>query len=88
MAGNKIDIYEYEEIGEYEGLTLAKEFNALHQRISARFGEGIEDLFKRIGKKFLNSEYEDTCNMTKEEIKRNKLKINKIKNSQKKKKCC
>ena len=80
-------MYEYEEITIDEGLTLAKEFNALHQRTSARKGEGIEDLFKRIGKKFLNPKYEDTCHMTKKELERNLL-VGKIKFGQKKKKCC
>ena len=77
-------MYEHEEIEENEGRTLAERFNALFEKISAKESTGIEKLFTRIGKKFLNP---NTCFMTKEEIKkkRNLLKIVKIK---KKKKYC
>ena len=54
MAANKNDMYEYEEIEEYEGKTLAKEFNALFEKISTKESTGIEKLFTIIGKKFLN----------------------------------
>ena len=84
MAANKNDMYEHEEIEENEGRTLAERFNALFQKTSAKENTGIKELFEKIGKKFLN---QNTCFMTKEEIKkkRNLLKIVKIK---KKKKYC
>ena len=83
-------MYEQEEIGEYEGNALAKEINALFQETSAKESKGVEDLFTKIGKKFLNPIYENTRFMTKEEIKKkgNQIKIDKNKSSQKKKNCC
>ena len=83
-------MYEQEEIEEYEGKTFAKEINALFQETSAKESKGVEDLFTKIGKKFLNHIYENTRFMTKEEIKKkgNQIKIDKNKSSQKKKNCC
>ena len=54
IAGNKYDMYETEEVDENEGKELAKELNAIFQKTSAKDSNGIEDLFVKIGKKFLN----------------------------------
>ena len=40
MAGNKSDLYENEEISKEEGLSLAKEINAIYQRTSAKEESG------------------------------------------------
>jgi len=91
LAGNKNDMYEFEEVNNNEGLALAKELNAIYLRISAKDQKGgIDELFKSIGKQFLNPKSEITSNMTKEELKSKgeKLMRDKIKNNKKKKKCC
>ena len=92
LVGNKDDMYQYEEVSNAEGLALAKELNAIYKRTSAKAqqGGGIDDLFKMIGKQFLHPENEITSNMTKEELKNRgmQLKREKIKNGQKKGKCC
>ena len=83
-------MYEYQEVTNDEGLSLAKEINAIYQITSAKTSSGIDELFKNVGKKFLDPEYENTSTMTKEEMKNRGEKImrEKIKNNQKKKKCC
>ena len=86
-------MYQLEEVSNDEGLALAKELKSIYQRTSAKeTSGGIDELFKNIGKKFLDPNYEITSNMTKEELKSKgeKLMREKIKNSnnQKKKSCC
>ena len=54
LVGNNDEMYEYEEVSEEEGISLAREINAIHQRISSKNDfEKIEKLFKKIGEKFL-----------------------------------
>ena len=54
LAGNKNDMYEHEEVEENEGKDLAKSLGAIFQKTSAKESTGVEDLFTKIGKKFLN----------------------------------
>ena len=54
LAGNKNDMYEHEEVEENEGKDLAKSLGAIFQKTSAKESTGVEDLFSKIGKKFLN----------------------------------
>ena len=54
IAGNKNDMYEQEEVEENEGKDLAKQLGAIFQKTSAKESTGVEDLFVKIGKKFLN----------------------------------
>ena len=70
-------MYQYEEVTNDEGLALAKELNSIYQRTSAKenTGGGIDELFKSIGKKFLDPDSEITSNMTKEELKNKGEKI-------------
>ena len=73
-------------------MELAKELKAIYHRTSAKNanGGGIDELFKNIGKIFLNPDSEIESNMTKEELKNRGEKImrDKIKHNQKKKNCC
>ena len=89
LVGNKDDMYQFEEITNYEGIAFAKELNSIYKRTSAKLGKGIDDLFKIIGKQILHPDLEITSNMTKDELKKHgdKLKRDKIKNEQKKN-CC
>ena len=91
MVGNKNDMYQFEEVTNDEGLVLAKELKSIYHRTSAKEASGgIDELFKSIGKKFLDPNSEITSNMMKEELKskREKIMRDKIKNNQKKKICC
>ena len=91
MVGNKNDMYQFEEVTNNERLVLAKELKSIYHRTSAKEASGgINELFKSIGKKFLDPNSEITSNMTKEELKSKGEKImrDKIKNNQKKKNCC
>ena len=90
LVGNKDDMYSFQEITNDEGIAFAKELNSIYKRTSAKSGEGIDDLFKTIGKQFLHPDSEITSNMTKEELKKHgdKLKREKIKNQEKKGGCC
>ena len=85
-------MYQYEEVPYNDGLALAKELNSIFKITSAKeTSGGIDELFKTIGKKFLDPNSENTSNMTKEElkIKGEKIMRDKIKNNnQKKKTCC
>ena len=85
-------MYQYEEVSNNDGLALAKELNSIFKITSAKeTSGGIDELFKTIGKKFLDPNSENTSNMTKEELKNKGEKImrDKIKNNnQKKKGCC
>ncbi len=85
-------MYQYEEVPYNDGLALAKELNSIFKITSAKeTSGGIDELFKTIGKKFLDPNSENTSNMTKEELKIKGEKIirDKIKNNnQKKKTCC
>ena len=91
MVRNKNDMYQFEEVTNDEGLVLAKELKSIYHRTSAKEASGgIDELFKSIGKKFLDPNSEITSNMMKEELKskREKIMRDKIKNNQKKKICC
>ena len=46
-------MYEKEEVEEKEGKELAKELGAIFQKTSAKESTGIEDLFIKIGLKFI-----------------------------------
>ena len=60
LAGNKNDMYEHEEVEENEGKDLAKELGAIFQKTSAKESTGVEDLFLKIGKKFINPNSTDS----------------------------
>lgn len=91
MAGNKTDMYEYEEVSEQEAKAFAKDIGAIFQTTSAKLSNGVDELFKMIGKKFVNPDAENVSNLTKEEMEQRKkqIKIKEIKNQkQEKGGCC
>jgi len=93
LAGNKSDMYEFEEVSDEEAKSYAKEINAIFQKTSAKTDVGVNELFKMIGQKVVNPQAENTSNLTKDEQKKrgDKLKKDKIKkenNSNNKNKCC
>ena len=84
-------MYQFEEVDKNDGINLAKELNAIFHSTSAKEESGgVDELFKSIGKKFLDPNSEITSNMTKEERKKQgeKLIRDKIKNDKKNKKGC
>ena len=84
IAGNKFDLFSIEEVTEEEGKKFAKEIGAFFFLTSAKESIGIEELFKEVGKKFLdlkNNKNEDNDDY---DIK-NKLDKEIF---EKKKKCC
>ena len=64
LVANKTDIYEYEEVEENDGKELAKELGAIFQETSAKDATGVEDLFTKIGKKFINPNATEGGNTT------------------------
>ena len=54
IVGNKDDIYEKEMVDEDEAKAFANECNAIFLKTSAKDSYGIEDLFIKIGIRFLN----------------------------------
>ena len=83
-------MYQFEEITNDEGIAFSKEIDSIYRRTSAKSGEGIDELFRLVGQKFLDPNSINTTNMTNEELKKHgdKLKREKIKNEQKKRNCC
>jgi len=91
LIGNKSDVYDKEEVSKDEGLSLAKEINAIFQYTStAKSSDGINNIFIKIGKKFVDTFYKASSQMAKEDLKstNESIKIRKIKKRKKKKKCC
>ena len=60
IAANKSDMYELEEVEESEGRAFAKEIGAIFKYTSAKNATGIDELFKSIGNKFIEPNYEET----------------------------
>ena len=95
IAANKSDDYLNQEVTMDEGKELAKSLDALFICTSAKLGNGIDDLFKLSGEKFLNP----NKNIAESYMKKNELleqmkkkKIEEIKKgnakNKKKNKCC
>ena len=89
VAANKSDMYEYEEVGEKEGMAFAKEINAIFQSTTAKDKNGsIDQLFMNLGQKFLNPNMENTTYLTKEEIKNKGQQLKQTNENKGKKGCC
>ena len=71
IAANKSDLYEKEEVKPNEGKEFAKEIGAIFKIVSALSGAGIVDLFKFIGYKLLDPNfdiYNENVKITEENI--------------------
>jgi small GTP-binding protein len=53
IAGNKCDLYEYEDVSEKEAREFAKSIDAVFYLTSAQSNTGITELFEDLGKKYL-----------------------------------
>ena len=54
IAGNKIDCYEYEEVNKNEVQEFSDQIGAIYKGTSAKSGNGVEDLFHKIGLKIID----------------------------------
>ena len=84
-------MYEHEEVEEKEGKELAKELGAIFQKTSAKESTGVDDLFVKIGKKFLNPNSTESTNTGKADAAPRGLKLTgdkEGKDGNKKKGCC
>ncbi len=83
LAGNKCDMFDKEAVTEEEAKNFANEIGAQFQLTSAFKNMGIDDLFRMVGCKFLDPNFQDKIN---EEPKEQTKNITLNNNTQKKKK--
>ena len=90
-------MYDVEEVEESDGRDFAKEINAVFKYTSAKNANGIEELFRIIGSKFIDPNYEDETSVPdvmnigdNSDVKKQTLKLSKNggKSADKKKVCC
>ena len=55
-------MYEYEEVTEQEAKAFAKDIGAIFQTTSAKLSNGVDELIRMIGKKFVNPDAENVTN--------------------------
>lgn len=58
IVGNKDDMYEYESLDDNEAIDLTNDLKGIFHKISFIKGKGIDDLFLKLGKKFVNPKFE------------------------------
>jgi len=58
LVANKYDLYETQQVTKEEGIKLANEIGAIFQYTSAKSGEGINSMFKNIGRKYLDPKFD------------------------------
>ena len=56
--GNKNDLYEKRTVNDEEAIKYADDINAIFVTTSAKNASGINELFKHIGKKIINNDYD------------------------------
>ena len=72
VAGNKCDLYEYEEVKEDEAREWAKGIGAVFELTSAQNNTGINDLFLNVGYKYLDPKFKPEIEIGNKEDKENK----------------
>ena len=68
LVGNKIDLYENEQVTDEEGQKFAKEINAIFKTTSALSNIGVNWIFENLGKKILNPNYNTTVDNNNKEM--------------------
>ena len=58
LVANKYDLYNIQQVSKEEGIQLANEIGAIFQYTSAKSGEGINSMFKNLGRKYLDPKYD------------------------------
>ena len=67
IAGNKSDLYDEEEVPEQEARDFAKSINAIFALTSAKENDGVENLFRNIGNKYLESIFQEKASEAQKE---------------------
>ena len=89
LVGNKCDLYEDEQVEESDINSFAEEIGGKYFLVSAKNGNGIEDMFSTLAKMFLNPQFKDKIDETrKSRTSSIKLDKNSLKNKNKKDSCC
>lgn len=86
-------MYENEEVDENEGRAFAKEIGAIFRNTSAKNATGIDELFKSIGNKYIDPNYEEggtniPVDADFNSSRRDTVKINRESKAEKKGGCC
>ena len=89
LVGNKCDLYEDEEVEEKDINSFAEKIGGKYFLVSAKNGNGIEEMFKTLAKMYLNPNFKDKldeCRGSRE----NSVKLDKntLKNKNKRDICC
>ena len=61
IVGNKCDLYEDEEVEEKDINSFAEKIGGKYFLVSAKNGNGIEEMFKTLAKMYLNPNFKDKC---------------------------
>ena len=87
VVGNKYDNYEFEQVQEIEGKHLSKHLNAIFHLTSAKTGSGVDELFTKIGRQYVNPDMTIINQTMKQEVSMysNNIKLKNTKNDKKKK---
>ena len=95
VAGNKIDLFEEEQVDRNEIKEYCNSIGAEYNFISALENSFIDDLFKKVGERFLNSDIYKNMKINKQQKKPERFSLNSDENdndnekqNQNKKKCC
>ena len=88
MVGNKSDLFDKEMVSEEEALDYAKEIGASYTITSALNGTNIDDLFYKIGCKFLDPNYNIMEEDDKDSMLKGRIKLDEDNFGNKDKKCC
>ena len=67
IAGNKCDLYEKEEVNENEAREFAASIGAIFALTSAQNNSGISELFRDVGNKYLDPNFQQQMQMENEE---------------------
>ena len=86
IAGNKIDLYEEEKVDQNKVKEYCDSIDALFKATSAKQNTCIDDIFKELGKKFIQSDLFKYL-ISQNTVKNKKLDLNKS-DKKKKKGCC
>ena len=87
IAGNKIDLYEEEKVNQEEAKKFSDSIDAIYKTTSAKENTYIDDLFKDLGRKFINSSLFKQLLSEKEEEKKSKVNLDENSNKKNKKWC-
>ena len=58
LVGNKSDLYNCQEVNDEEAIKYAESIGAIFQKISAKSNNGIDKLFKNVGRKFVDPNFD------------------------------